>query len=243
MNHATDAAEKFIEKNLSPEKIKKTTENVKEAIRNAADKTNDFVQHNLNSEKIEKAAIEGKEEIKVTADDAKEDVKSSNKVAQHMHHLKYSRITTILINFEETLMTAYVNAIAHTLPLEHSTLTNCANNAKSNIINFIENYPGVIEYLQSIKSDDTFYLPFNISSITKPEIFEVSDSAYNDMCDNYSLFITSCMYLTILQDISLHGKSDCINSMGKKYYMLNQLADLMELQSSAINKKTTCTNN
>lgn len=255
---AAAKAQQFVDRNLNSEKVDATLDKIKEAVTHTFDKTEESIE-NIDRAKIE-ASLEKAAEVVMHASDkvkefinnidlsepetskAEETTKAAcTKAGQHMHHLKFSRIDTILTNFEETVMDAFDNAKKYMLHLDLATLAVSSKNAKNNINSFVEKHAIVIEHLRAANNyPDAFYLLTNLKASTKPEDFAMTDLEYTNMCNNYNLFITSGMYLTVLQDIALHGKSDCINSMGKKYYMLNQLADLMEIQSSDLNKRTKC---
>lgn len=247
--------EEFVEYNLSQEKIDTSLEEAKEAIIEAFDKTEEWLEYTFSPEKIEstyqkiKNAIEynlSEEKIESTLDRANEAIlhafnsaketaeglkaptlSAINKAKQHGKNIDLPKIETILTKTKEISLAAIEKAKQHYLDLDAEKTEARSAKAKGNVNNFNK------------KHGKTSF---------KPEQHPRTNSEYLDMCDEYSLFITSCMYLTVLNDMANKDEpntSNTINSddatLGERVVkmnsMLDQLGELMEIQSSNYSTK------
>lgn len=234
MRSALDKAEEFIENNFSSEKIEASLEKTNAAIENALDKIEEFIECNLNPEKIgtlwnkaNKAVLDTFSKAKKNSHELKESTMDAivevEKLADSVDHKK---VESALKKGKELVLTAYDNAKHYVANLNTEEAEVSFEKAKENIENFKEKY-----------SEPSF----------KEKLDLMTDAEYVDMCNEYSKFVTSCMYLNVLEDIATPDNnesnakaadSSLTERMEKMQAMLDQLSELIKLQSSAFSGET-----
>lgn len=160
--------------------------------------------------------------------------KSFDNDETHIHQLNFSKVQDVIRNTEKSILDSF-NKIKNCLPsVDFMTFTSPVYDSIININNFITTYPAVIDSFRATSSNnENLYLPYTLK--TKSLITNLAHDE-EEMYDKYNLFIISCEYLIVLQDIANQDSSECVN-LEEKSRMLIKLDNLMKTQKSALNKE------
>ncbi len=219
VERALDKVEEFIECNLDPEKIKESWDKMENPMERALDKTEAFIESNLSPEKIKASWKKATDAVKKVFSKAKKKaetlkestisaIEKAEKLADDVDHEK---IESVLDKGKSVVQIAYDNSKEYVADLNTAEVEASFEEAKETIESFKEKY-----------SEPSF----------KEKQSPMTDSDYMDMCSEYSVFVTSCMYLSVLGDMAEAKTDVSAKKMQNMRTLLNQLSELMKIQRS-----------